>query len=262
MKRGKRRALGQHFLSNPRALQKIIKKIDPQQDELIIEIGAGKGALTSPLAQRAGRIIAIEKDPSLIPFLQKKRLPNVLILEKNILKIDFGDITKEKKIKLVGNLPYSISSSILFKVFAEKELISECFFLLQKEVAERLCSIPGSKKYAPISILFQNYFSAELHFTLSPASFSPPPRVESALISLKRRSEPIYSIENDKIFLQFLKAAFQHRRKKLINNLLRMDLSSSQAKQSLPACRIEEGARPEQVSLSQYVKLFNTFYKK
>lgn len=261
MKKSKRRALGQHFLSNPRVLQKIIKSINPQQDELIIEIGAGKGALTSPLAQKAGRIIAIEKDSSLIPTLQKKRFSNVLILEKNILKIDFRDLIKEEKIKLVGNLPYSISSSILFKVFAEKELISECFFLLQKEVAERLCAIPGTKKYAPISILFQNYFSVELHFTLSPASFSPPPQVESALISLKRRKKPVYSIESDKIFLQFLKAAFKHRRKKLINNLIRMNHSSSQAKQSLPACGIEEDARPEQVSLSQYVKLFNTLYK-
>ncbi|MCK4263653.1 MAG: ribosomal RNA small subunit methyltransferase A, partial [Candidatus Aminicenantes bacterium] len=130
MKKSKRKALGQHFLVDRMVLKKIANTIDPQQEDFIIEIGAGKGALTFFLAKKANKVIAIEKDKSLIPALKRKDFPNLTVLEKDVLKLEFKDFTKREKVKLVGNLPYSISSPILFKVLAEKDLFSECTFLL------------------------------------------------------------------------------------------------------------------------------------
>ena len=266
MKRTKRKALGQHFLKSPSVLKKIIRSISPQKDELIIEIGAGKGALTFPLAEKAGKVIAIEKDRSLIPYLQRKKFLNLEIVEEDVLKVNFQQILeKEKnfkgKVKVVGNLPYSISSPLLFKIFAARELFAQCIFLLQSEVAERITSQPGSKRYAPLSILFQNYFLAKLHFFVEPEAFLPPPKVRSALISLKRRDCPLYFLEKEELFHKFLKDSFRHRRKILLNNLKRLNLSDSLLREAYEKCHLEKNVRPEQLTLSQFVELFNFFYR-
>ncbi len=263
MKR-KRKALGQHFLKNPAVLKKIIQVISPEENDLVIEIGAGKGALTFPLAEKAGKVIAVEKDASLVPFLQKRDVKNLMILEKDILRLDFKEIiSKEEKlkknVKLVGNLPYSLSSPLLFKLLQHKELFSECVFLLQKEVAERICGQPMSKIYAPLSILFQIYFFAKIHFLVSPNSFSPPPRVDSALVSLKRRSQPLFFIEKEELFQKFLRAAFRHRRKTLNNNLLKLDFPLSLIKEAFEKFGLDRNIRPEQLTISQFVALFNFF---
>jgi len=265
MKRTKRKAFGQHFLKSPSVLKKIIRSISPQKNELIIEIGAGKGALTFPLAEKAGKVIAIEKDRSLIPFLQKKRFSNLEILEEDVLKVSFQNILEKEKnfknrVKVVGNLPYSISSPLLFKIFAGRELFSECIFLLQSEVAERIAAQPGSKRYAPLSILFQNYFLAKIHFFVEPEAFSPPPQVWSALISLRRRDHPLYSLEKEEFFHKFLKGSFRHRRKILLNNLKKLNLPDPLLKEAYEKFRLEKNIRPEQLSLSQFVELFNFFY--
>lgn len=265
MKKSKRRAFGQHFLASRTILKKIVKTIDPQAQDIIIEIGAGKGVLTLPLGKRAGKIIAIEKEKSFIPLLQSKNIPNLMILEKDVLKIDFKELVEKgidsrAKLKLVGNLPYSISSPLLFKVFQERDLFSECIFLLQKEVAERIGAQPGSKKYAPLSILFQIYFSTKIHFFVAPEAFSPPPQVESALISLKRRISPLFPIKDDQFFLKFLKGAFRHRRKMLRNNLEKLYFPFPLIEEAFQKCKIKKDLRPEQLAISQFVALFNFFF--
>lgn len=265
MKKSKRKALGQHFLASRKILRKIVKTINPQPQDLIIEIGAGKGVLTFPLAKQAGKVIAIEKEKSFIPLLQSKKIPNLTVVEEDVLKMDFNKLIKKEtdsqtKMKLVGNLPYSISAPLLFKVFKDKALFPECIFLLQKEVAERIGARAESKKYAPLSILFQIYFSTKIHFTVNPEAFSPPPRVKSALISIKRRSSPLFAIENDQFFLNFLKGAFRHRRKMLHNNLERLGFSSSQIRGAFQKAKIKKDLRPEQLSISQFVALFNLFF--
>jgi 16S rRNA (adenine1518-N6/adenine1519-N6)-dimethyltransferase len=264
LKRTKIKAMGQHFLKDHAVLKKIILHISPQKDDLVIEIGAGKGALTFPLAAKAGKVIAIEKDPAFIPFLQRKNIPNLTILEEDILKIDFSELIKaqnfKNNVKLAGNLPYSLSSPLLFKVLRERELFSECIFLLQKEVAERICSQPGSKNYAPLSILFQIHFSANLLFLVPPGSFAPPPKVQSALISLERRDHPLFLIEQEELFRQFLKGAFKHRRKILRKNLEKLNFPLPLIDKALDKFGIERNLRPEQLSISQFVDLFNFFY--
>jgi len=258
MNRRRAKALGQHFLKNPFILKRIVSTIRPQESDLIIEIGPGKGALTLPLATKAGQIIAIEKDSSLVAFLQKKDLPNLTVLEADILKVDFKKLFKKNSwdsVKLVGNLPYSISSPLLFRIIGEKELFSECVFLFQKEFAERICAQPGTKKYAPLSIFFQIYFSTKLHFFVPPDSFSPPPRVESALISLQKREKPLFQLEGE-AFLKFLKKAFQHRRKTLFNNLTRLQYPPSLLREAFQKLNLVVTLRPEQLAISQFVSLY------
>lgn len=261
MKRSKVKTFGQHFLKNPFVIKKIVHCIAPEKNDLIIEIGAGKGALTFFLAEKSGKLIAVEKDRNLIPFLRKKEYFNLEILEGDILKIDLGELIKREKnslekVKLVGSLPYSISSPLLFKILAEKELFQKCIFLLQKEVGERICAQPGSKKYAPLSVIFQIYFEAKVHFYVSPKSFSPPPKVESALISLTKREKPLFLIEKKSEFLKFLKGSFRHRRKTLFNNLLRLNYPHSLLKHAFQNFNLENSARAEELPIRQFMDLF------
>ncbi|MFW6131708.1 MAG: 16S rRNA (adenine(1518)-N(6)/adenine(1519)-N(6))-dimethyltransferase RsmA [Candidatus Aminicenantaceae bacterium] len=264
----KNKALGQHFIRKSFILRKIIHCISPQPEDLIIEIGAGKGALTFPLAQKAGNVIAVEKDKTLIPYLENNSFTNLRIINKDVLNIDFNELLhKEKKevnqVKIVGNLPYSISSPILFKLLASKDRFSESIFLLQKEVAERIASQPGSKKYSALSIFFQLFFIIKIHFKLSPKWFSPPPKVESVLISFKKREKPLFPIVNEDKFHNFLKISFQHRRKTLFNNLKTMNFSSSLINKAYTEIGIKFNCRAEQLTISQFFQLYKflTFMK-
>lgn len=260
MNRRRAKALGQHFLKNPFILKKIVGIINPQKTDLIIEIGPGKGALTLPLVAKAGKVISIEKDSSLAAFLQKKDQANLTVLEEDILKVDFKKLLEKNSwetVKLVGNLPYSISSPLLFKILGEKELFSECVFLFQKEFAERICAKPGIKKYAPLSIRCQIHFSTKLHFSVPSDSFSPPPQVESALISLKKRDKPLFRIKNEEEFQKFLKGAFKHRRKTLFNNLIRLHYPPAFLKEVFQKSELINSLRPEQLTITHYVELFH-----
>jgi 16S rRNA (adenine1518-N6/adenine1519-N6)-dimethyltransferase len=265
MKKTKIKAMGQHFLKDQPVLNKIIRSISPSKADLIIEIGAGKGALTYPLTDHAGKVIAIEKDASLVRLLQKKSRPNLTILEEDILKVNFYELIRTEQnftgnVKLVGNLPYSLSSLLLFKVLREKEFLPECIFLLQKEVAERICAQPGTKKYAPLSILIQIDFFARLHFIVKPGCFSPPPKVDSALISLKKRPKSLFLIGKEGLFKKFLKGAFLHRRKILRNNLEKFDIPAPLINKAFHTFGIENNLRAEQLSISQFVSLFQFFF--
>ncbi len=222
MKRSRRHALGQHFLRSPAVLERIAGVVDPRPGELVLEIGAGRGALTLRLAARQAEIVAVEKDARLIPELAAAVPPNVRIVEADVLRLDFRDLVPPERrgsAKIAGNLPYSISSPLLFKVLDDAALFSSAVFLVQKEVAERICASPGSKAFAPIAILLQDVFAARVEFTVAPGSFSPPPRVDSALVSLRRRETPVLGLAQDPGFREFLRRAFGQRRKKLRNNL-------------------------------------------
>jgi 16S rRNA (adenine1518-N6/adenine1519-N6)-dimethyltransferase len=224
MNRSRRHALGQHFLVNAGVLRKIIATVDPHPDDLIVEIGAGRGVLTTALAERAGRVIAIEKDARLVPELVKTMPANVKAVHADILKVDLRPILRRAAVpslRLVGNIPYSISSPLLFLVLEERELLSDCVFLVQKEVAERITAGPGTKSYAPLGILLQSEFAARIAFLVAPGSFSPPPKVQSALLVLKRRAAPLLPGAADEPFRAFLRAAFAERRKMLWKNLSR-----------------------------------------
>jgi 16S rRNA (adenine1518-N6/adenine1519-N6)-dimethyltransferase len=224
MKKSRRHALGQHFLASPAVLRKIVDVIAPRKGDILLEIGAGKGVLTAALADRAGRVIALEKDERLIPELERAVPANVVVIRADALTFDFRGYLAGAgipEVRVVGNLPYSISSPFLRRVLAERALITDCVLLLQKEVAVRIPAGPGSKKYAPLSILLQNYYEARVEFSVSPGSFSPPPKVQSALLSLRRRASPLEPAADDPLYSAFLRAAFAERRKMLWKNLAR-----------------------------------------
>ena len=193
----KRKELGQHFLTSRHIIDKIIAVIDPHEDELIVEVGPGKGVLTFPLAGRCGRLVAVEKDPELIPALLEKKPENAVILEQDILETDFRELLRREPgpwdtLKVAGNLPYSISSPFLFKLLDEQGPVSRGVFLLQKEVAERVAAGPGSKKRAPLSILFELDFRVRIHFTLPPGRLlAAAPRSFGARLDRKKRGPAV-----------------------------------------------------------------------
>jgi 16S rRNA (adenine1518-N6/adenine1519-N6)-dimethyltransferase len=258
----KRKALGQHFLTDRSILRRIVDIIDPKKDELVIEIGAGKGALTFPLAERSGKVIAIERDQGLIPTLRESGRKNVVVLARDVLGVDFRALAADEtafagKIKLAGNLPYSISSPLLFKVLNDKDLFSSCVFLLQKEVARRLAASPGSKDHAPLSILFQLHFDVRLRLTLPPGAFSPPPKVMSTLVSLEKRPEPLFAIRDENAFGRILRVAFAQRRKTLLNNLKSMPPAQDLLPEAFRRLGLKETVRAEQLTIGQFVALFD-----
>jgi 16S rRNA (adenine1518-N6/adenine1519-N6)-dimethyltransferase len=260
------KALGQHFLNDRSILQKILSIISPQRDELVIEIGAGKGALTFPLADRAGKVVAIEKDSALIPILRGSGRDNLTVLERDVLKVDFQDLVAGEpafrgRVKLAGNLPYSISSPLLFKILEAKDLFASGVFLLQKEVAQRLAAKPGSKDFAPVSILYQVHFDVRLRLTVAPGAFSPPPKVQSALVSLEKRPAPLYVIAAEDLFRRFLRAAFAQRRKTLLNNLKSWPYRSGPVQAALERLGLKENVRAEEISIGQFAALFEWLTK-
>ena len=224
MYRSRRHALGQHFLTNQGVLRKIVGAIGPMPGDIIVEVGAGRGVLTAALAEKAGRVIALEKDARLIPGLKETMPTNVEVVHADVLSVDFRGIldkTRAAALRLAGNIPYSISSPLLFRVLDDRECFTDVAFLMQKEVAERVAAGPGTKSYAPLGILLQNEFEPRIAFTVAPGSFSPPPKVQSALLTLHRRPAPLHPGASDEPFRAFLRAAFAERRKMLWKNLAR-----------------------------------------
>lgn len=232
MKKSRRHALGQHFLASPAVLGKIVGVIDPRPDDVLVEIGAGRGVLTAALAESAGRVIALEKDDRLVPDLERDMPKNVEVVHADVLAVDFRALLRRagvSSLRLVGNIPYSISSPLLFRVLDDREVFSDGAFLLQKEVAERVTAGPGSKSYSPLGILLQDEFEARIALRVAPGSFSPPPKVQSALLTLRRRPTPLHPGAADEPFRAFLRSAFAERRKMLWKNLSRRSSAAALA---------------------------------
>lgn len=261
MYKSRRHALGQHFLTNEGVLRKIVAAVDPRPEDLIVEIGAGRGVLTARLAAGAGRVIAVEKDERLVPGLRSGMPVNVEVVQGDFLRLDLGEIAKRAGVtalRLIGNIPYSISSPLLFRVLDERALLSDCAFLLQKEVAERVTAGPGTKSYAPLGILLQNEFEAKIGFTVAPGSFSPPPKVQSALLTLRRRPAPLHPGAADEPYRAFLRAAFAERRKMLWKNLARRATPTA-LEAAYGALGLARSARAEELSPDSLFALFSTF---
>ncbi len=254
--KSRRQTLGQHFLVNPRIIDKIVECISPQTDDTILEIGPGKGVLTLPLSKKAGRVLAIETDDRLVSELEPQLPNNVKLIHQDILDIDFHKLLPGEAVKAAGNLPYSISSPILFKILDNAESFKECHFLLQKEVAARIAASPGTKVFAPISMFVQNIYSIKIQFRVNPGSFSPPPKVQSSFISMRTRPKPQFPEAVSPDFQHFCRLCFQHRRKTLANNLKAMGLSAVEVENSLKKAGLLLSIRPEKVNLEQFVKLY------
>lgn len=257
----RRHALGQHFLRDVRLLQKIARTIDPRPEDVVIEIGPGKGALTRPLAALVAKVIAVEKDRILAEALNANadKPPNVVVVEGDALDVSFDELIGGaiRPVKIIGNLPYAISGPFLARVWEERRLFSRAAFLIQREVAERISSGPGSKEFAPLSIMLQVYYDVKILFRVAPGSFTPPPRVESAVVSLLRRETPLISVSDEAAFRKFLGDAFAQRRKTLLNNLAAMGIPAEKGSAALASLGLAKTVRPEQVSIAAFGALFS-----
>lgn len=249
------RKLGQHFLKDRSVINKIINIINPKEEDVILEIGSGKGALTIPLSSFCRKIIAVEKDKRLADDLRKKNLRNVVIINRDILTVDLRELV-EGEITIAGNLPYYISSKILSWFIKQRENVKKGVFMLQKEVAERICAKPKNKSYSSLSIHTQIFYEAKIHFNVKPGSFSPPPEVISSVIELKKRERPLVEIEDEEDFIKFLKNCFAKRRKTLINNLLLMGFKKEKILEIFNSISIDIMKRPEEVEIQKFHNLW------
>tara|TARA_B100000959_G_scaffold78779_1_gene83575 strand:+ start:61 stop:801 length:741 start_codon:yes stop_codon:yes gene_type:complete len=235
-----KKSWGQNFINDKNTINKIINIINPDINEHIIEIGPGKGALTIPLAKKVNKITAIEIDPMLTDFLNKKKISNLEI--KNLDFMDY-DLSSNTKRKIVGNLPYYISSPIIFKLI-ENNNISEITIMVQKELGLRICGKPNTKDYSRISIMCQTFCDVNYECNISKNIFTPKPKVDSCIIKLIKKECSI----DIKQYSKFIKTAFMHRRKTLKNNLTDYSLDSIYSKK-----------RPENITVKEYIKLYEKY---
>lgn len=213
---------GQNFLADQSVIQRIISALEPRSDETIVEIGPGKGALTSSLLERSGSVVAIEFDKNLIPILTErfKDSPNFKLLEDDALTIDFCEaIRPATSARLVANLPYNVATAILQKLIAQRHCIPEMVVMLQKEVVDRITAEPGSGDRGYLSVFVQTYCDTEKLFDVAPGSFRPAPKVWSSVIALRARANPAIAVKDESLLWQVVSAGFAQRRKTILNNL-------------------------------------------
>ncbi len=245
-----RKRFGQNFLEDDAVIGHIIDVIDPVESDTIVEIGPGRGAITLPLLESGCTLHAIELDRDLVAVWQKRELNGFTIHECDALKFAFDQITPQP-LRLVGNLPYNISTPLLFHFMQYRNCFTDLHVMLQKEVAERICAGPGSKTYGRLSVMLSVFFSSDILFDIPPDAFNPAPRVTSSIIRLTPR-EPDFDIDCTANFSKVVKQAFSMRRK-----TLRKSLQSLFTDADFSACDIDSSLRPEVLRPAQFAQLAN-----
>lgn len=248
-----KRSLGQHFLRDENIARKIVDSCNFQPHDCVVEIGAGEGVLTRLLAPRVGHLTAVEIDGQLASYLRESFHADtrVDIVQADILAVDFSDYRcGEQRIRILGNVPYNISSQIIFHALEQSPVIADMTLMLQKEVAQRVVAAPCSKEYGLLSIHSQVYAEVKLLFTISPQVFRPRPKVDSAMVRWDFSRGIRYHLEDRAFFRQFLKTAFSQRRKMLRNSLKPLLQGQSLA-------GIELTRRPEELTIDELIMLCN-----
>ena len=247
MKHIPRKRFGQHFLTDRGIIEDIVQVIAPKPGQAMVEIGPGLGAMTQPLVERLGHLTVIELDRDLAAQLRAR--PNLTVIEADVLRVDFAQLanTATTKIRVVGNLPYNISTPILFHLLDVVEVIEDQHFMLQKEVIDRMVAMPSTSDYSRLSVMLQWRYAMENMLFVSPTSFDPPPRVDSAIVRMVPHCEPV--VLNIKIFSELVRVAFSQRRK-----LLRHSLGKwLEARQFSGVFNLQR--RAEEVPVTEYVAL-------
>ena len=248
-----RKRFGQHFLTDPGVIEAIISTVAPRESDVIVEIGPGRGAITRSLAARTGALHAIELDRDLAAGLRREfdAGTNVTIHEADALNFDFGDLGGS--LRIVGNLPYNISTPLLFHLISYRKHIVDMHFMLQKEVVDRMAAGPGSKTYGRLSIMLGCHFQIDALFDVDRQAFDPPPDVTSAVVRLAPVPAGTFVIENEERFSELIAQAFSQRRKTIRNSLRELVDETM-----LESVGIDPGLRAEAISIAEYVRLANT----
>jgi 16S rRNA (adenine1518-N6/adenine1519-N6)-dimethyltransferase len=250
-----RKRFGQNFLQDQAIIDDILAAISPSENDHMVEIGPGQGAITAPLVDSGATIDVVELDRDLIPILEKKfsGKSNLTIHAADALNFDFSSlVSNDVPLRVIGNLPYNITTPLLFHLLDQAEHISDMCFMLQKEVVERICAQPGTKSYGRLSIMIQYYCEAELLFIVPPEAFDPIPKVDSAIIYLKPLAKPRGGDSDVGVLNKLVTAAFSQRRKTLSNTLKNI-VSSDQ----ILAVGLQPEQRAETVTIEQFVALAN-----
>lgn len=250
-----RKRFGQNFLHDKNVIRKIIDFIHPHHSDNIVEIGPGKGALTQLLLPLVDQLNVIELDRDLIPLLEEscKSLGVLHIHSADALRFDFKQLLKnESKLRVVGNLPYNISTPLLFHLLDHREFIQDMYFMLQREVAERLAADMGNKQYGRLTVMLQYDFIIEILFDVAPGSFLPVPKVDSAVVKFVPRVHKKVIVKDWQVFADVVREAFNHRRKTLSNAL--SELVDRKSWDQLP---VDGNLRAERVSVDEFVLLSN-----
>ncbi len=247
MKHAPRKRFGQHFLTDTSVLDAIVRAIDPCPGEALVEIGPGLGALTDPLVSRCERLTVIELDRDLAARLRKRA--ELQVIEADVLTVDFSALARERgqRLRVVGNLPYNISSPIAFHLLAHVEAIVDQHFMLQKEVVDRMAASPGDKDYGRLSVMLQWRYDIESLFEVPPEAFDPPPRVDSAVVRMLPLPTP--PAVDATLLSELVAVAFSQRRK-----LLRHTLGRWLEARSFPG-HFDVQRRAEEVPVAEYVSL-------
>ena len=249
-----KKSLGQHFLHERGVVDKIVLAVDPRPGDHIVEIGPGQGAMTWPLLDRHGRLTAIEFDRDLLaPLADAARAHGELALvHANVLDVDFTALAAGTPVRLVGNLPYNLSSPILFHALDHAAMVRDMHFMLQKEVVDRMAAGPGSKVYGRLSVMLQAYCRVTALFTVGPGAFKPPPKVDSAVVRLVPRPPAEIGIDSPGRFAAIVRAAFGQRRKTLRNALQPLC-----AAEEIMAAGVDPSQRAEQLDVADFIRIAN-----
>jgi 16S rRNA (adenine1518-N6/adenine1519-N6)-dimethyltransferase len=255
-----KKRLGQHFLVDPNILNKVIRTAQVGKEDVVLEVGPGLGEMTIALARLAKQVIAVEIDPKLVEILKKKLAdcPNVEVVKSDILKVDFKHFFKKEgyPVKVVSNLPYQISTPLLFRFVEAKEVFSTFTLMLQREVAERMVASPGGKEYGRLSVLLQMFLDLSVRFFIPPSAFFPPPKVESAVVHMGWKEKPTAEIQDEEWFKKVVKACFGYRRKTLANALKHSELPLPESIQSrMEKVGIDPRRRPETLAIDEFIHL-------
>lgn len=247
-----KKRFGQNFLHDKTIIQHIVECVATQKYDHLVEIGPGHGILTKEFLGTTTRFDLIELDRDLIPELTQLCQKQCIIHQADVLRFDFNNILANKKLRIIGNLPYNISTPLLFHLLQYKDHIQDMHFMLQREVAERLAAPPNTKAYGRLSVMVQYHCQVKILFPVAPHCFSPTPKVESAFVQLIPHTTCPYPAKNIILFANIVREAFNHRRKTIHNGLKNLVDKNTWAK-----LNIDPNARAEQLSIADFVKIAN-----
>ena len=259
---------GQNFLIDSNVLESIIRGAEITKDDFVLEIGPGIGTMTQYLCEAARQVVAVEIDKMLIPILEDtlSEYDNVEVINQDVLKVDIKSLAKEKNngkpIKVVANLPYYITTPIIMGLFESGVPIDSITIMVQKEVADRMQTGPGSKDYGALSLAVQFYATAKVILNVSATCFMPRPNVDSAVIKLTRHKEPTVNVADEKLMFKIIRASFNQRRKTLVNGLKNspeLSFSKEQIVQAIEKIGKPETIRGEALTLEEFAELANAF---
>ena len=263
-----KKQLGQNFIIDPAFTKMIVNRSGILPEDVVLEIGAGLGALTIPLARKAKKVFAVERDQQIIDILKREilasGLSNTVIIEKNILTFDIEVLAENigRKIVVMGNLPYNISSQILVQLIKSRKVVSRAILMFQKELAQRISAQPNCKDYGRLTVMLRYCSDIKKLADAKAALFYPKPKVDSEILELKFKSKAVHPARDEEFFFKVIKAAFGNRRKTLKNALAASELNidANTAKHILECSGIDPVRRAETLNTEEFVKLSNLLY--